>query len=61
MVEHVPPGDYTIPLGVARVVAAGRDVTLVGWGAQARAICVSMCVGGRVCGGLFVCLGGVAT
>lgn len=34
MVEDVPVGDYSLPLGVARVVARGSDVTLVGWGAQ---------------------------
>lgn len=33
-VEDVPPGDYTIPLGSARTVREGGDVTLVGWGAQ---------------------------
>jgi hypothetical protein len=26
--------DYTIPLGTARVLSEGTDVTLVGWGAQ---------------------------
>jgi 2-oxoisovalerate dehydrogenase E1 component beta subunit len=34
MVEEVPVGDYTLPLGVARTLAEGSDVTLVGWGAQ---------------------------
>jgi len=33
-VEEVPTGDYEIPLGQARVVRAGKDVTVVGWGAQ---------------------------
>uniref|UniRef100_A0A7S0WVT6 3-methyl-2-oxobutanoate dehydrogenase (2-methylpropanoyl-transferring) n=1 Tax=Chlamydomonas leiostraca TaxID=1034604 RepID=A0A7S0WVT6_9CHLO len=33
-VEEVPQGWYTIPLGVGRRVAAGHDVTLVGWGQQ---------------------------
>ncbi|KAI8466901.1 MAG: thiamine diphosphate-binding protein [Monoraphidium minutum] len=33
-VEDVPVGDYTLPLGVARRLAEGSDVTLVGWGAQ---------------------------
>ncbi|GBF97429.1 2-oxoisovalerate dehydrogenase subunit beta mitochondrial-like [Raphidocelis subcapitata] len=33
-VEDVPAGDYTIPLGVARTLSEGSDVTLVGWGAQ---------------------------
>lgn len=34
MVEDVPAGDYTVPLGVARTLCEGSDVTLVGWGAQ---------------------------
>jgi 2-oxoisovalerate dehydrogenase E1 component beta subunit len=34
MSEEVPVGDYTLPLGKARLVRAGSDVTLVGWGAQ---------------------------
>jgi 2-oxoisovalerate dehydrogenase E1 component beta subunit len=33
-VEEVPVGDYTIPLGVAKIVREGKDVTLVGWGGQ---------------------------
>ena len=33
-VEEVPSGDYSIPLGSAEVVREGRDITLVGWGAQ---------------------------
>ncbi|KAG2486460.1 hypothetical protein HYH03_014907 [Edaphochlamys debaryana] len=33
-VEDVPEGDYTLPLGSARVVVEGSDVTLVGWGQQ---------------------------
>jgi 2-oxoisovalerate dehydrogenase E1 component beta subunit len=33
-VEEVPTGDYVLPLGSAEVVAAGSDITLVGWGAQ---------------------------
>lgn len=33
-VEEVPIGDYEIPLGQARVVREGRDITLVGWGQQ---------------------------
>jgi 2-oxoisovalerate dehydrogenase E1 component beta subunit len=33
-VEEVPIGDYTIPLGVAKIVREGKDVTLVGWGGQ---------------------------
>lgn len=33
-VEEVPVGDYEVPLGKARVVREGKDVTIVGWGAQ---------------------------
>jgi 2-oxoisovalerate dehydrogenase E1 component beta subunit len=33
-VEQVPVGDYEVPLGKARVVREGKDVTIVGWGAQ---------------------------
>lgn len=37
-VEDVPTGDYTIPLGVARTVRRGSDITLVGWGAQVNVL-----------------------
>src|SRR5271169_111940 len=30
--EEVPEGDYTIPIGKAKVVQEGDDVTLVSWG-----------------------------
>lgn len=33
-VEDVPLGDYTVPLGIARTVIKGSDVTIVGWGGQ---------------------------
>lgn len=33
-VEEVPVGDYEVPIGKARVVREGADVTLVGWGGQ---------------------------
>lgn len=33
-VEDVPTGEYEVPLGVAKVVIPGRDVTVVGWGGQ---------------------------
>lgn len=34
----VPEGDYEIDLGKAEVVREGRDVTMVGWGAQIRVL-----------------------
>jgi pyruvate dehydrogenase E1 component beta subunit len=34
----VPEEPYTIPLGKARVVREGADVTLVAWGAQVRTV-----------------------
>ena len=34
--EEVPEGEYTIPLGIARVVRKGTDATLIGWGAMVR-------------------------
>ena len=34
--EEVPAGRYTIPIGVAAVVRAGTDVTLVAYGAMLR-------------------------
>jgi 2-oxoisovalerate dehydrogenase E1 component beta subunit len=37
-VEDVPDGDYEIPLGVADVLTVGSDVTVVGYGAQLRAL-----------------------
>lgn len=36
--EEVPAGPYTIPLGKARVVREGSDVTLICWGAMTRAV-----------------------
>lgn len=33
-VEEVPVGDYEVELGKARIVRPGKDVTIVGWGAQ---------------------------
>lgn len=31
---EVPEGDYTVPLGEARLVRAGRGMTVLGWGAM---------------------------
>ena len=33
-VEAVEDGDYSIPLGKARIAREGSDLTLVGWGQQ---------------------------
>ncbi|CAN6668610.1 pyruvate dehydrogenase E1 component subunit beta, mitochondrial [Trichomonascus vanleenenianus] len=33
-VEHVPTGDYTLPLGQAEIIRPGSDITLVGYGTQ---------------------------
>ncbi len=32
--EEVPEGDYTVPIGKAKVVAEGTDVTVISWGAM---------------------------
>lgn len=32
--EDVPEGEYTVPLGKARVVQEGRDVTVIAWGSM---------------------------
>ena len=34
--EEVPEGDYTVPIGKARLVREGTDVTLIAWGAMVR-------------------------
>ena len=36
--EEVPEGHYTVPLGAARTLRQGTDVTLVGWGQQMRVL-----------------------
>jgi len=33
-IEEVPTGDYEIPLSKAEVMQEGKDITIVGWGAQ---------------------------
>ena len=35
-VEEVPDADYEIPLGKGEIMQSGKDVTVVGWGAQLR-------------------------
>jgi len=35
---EVPDGEYLVPLGRARLVRPGRDVTLVAWGAMVREV-----------------------
>tara|TARA_A100001391_G_scaffold204312_1_gene199536 strand:- start:2402 stop:3523 length:1122 start_codon:yes stop_codon:yes gene_type:complete len=37
-VGEVPEADYELPLGVADVIREGRDITLLGWGAQMEVI-----------------------
>jgi len=32
--EDVPEGEYTIPLGKARIVQDGKDVTIISWGSM---------------------------
>ena len=34
--EEVPEEDYTIPLGKARLIQEGKDITLIAWGAMVR-------------------------
>jgi pyruvate dehydrogenase E1 component beta subunit len=34
--EEVPDGEYTVPIGEARVVREGDDVTVISWGAMVR-------------------------
>ena len=33
---EVPEGEYTIPLGEAKVVRPGKQVTVIAWGAMVR-------------------------
>ncbi|KAI9295597.1 hypothetical protein K502DRAFT_324262 [Neoconidiobolus thromboides FSU 785] len=37
-VEHVPIGDYELPLGKAEILKEGKDVTVLGWGSQIYAL-----------------------
>jgi pyruvate dehydrogenase E1 component beta subunit len=34
--EEVPDGDYNVPLGKARLVQEGKDITLMAWGSMVR-------------------------
>ncbi len=34
--EEVPEGEYTVPIGAAKIVREGEDLTLITWGAMAR-------------------------
>ncbi len=36
--EEVPEGDYTIPIGKARLIKEGKDVTVIAWGAMVREV-----------------------
>jgi pyruvate dehydrogenase E1 component beta subunit len=36
--EEVPDGEYTVPMGVAKVVREGKDVTVISWGAMVREV-----------------------
>jgi len=36
--EEVPEGDYTLPLGKAKLVQEGKDVTVVAYGAMVREV-----------------------
>jgi 2-oxoisovalerate dehydrogenase E1 component beta subunit len=37
-IEEVPIDDYEIPIGKARIVQEGTDVTIIGWGGQVRVL-----------------------
>lgn len=36
--EEVPDGEYTIPIGQAKVIREGSDVTVISWGAMLREV-----------------------
>ena len=40
--EEVPEGDYTVPLGKARVVREGKDVTVIAWGSMLHRVLQSV-------------------
>jgi 2-oxoisovalerate dehydrogenase E1 component beta subunit len=37
-IEEVPVGDFELPLGKAEVLKEGKDITIIGWGAQLMVI-----------------------
>lgn len=36
--EEVPDGEYTIPIGKAKMIREGNDVTVISWGAMVREV-----------------------
>ena len=36
--EEVPDGEYTVPIGEAKVIREGKDVTIISWGAMLREV-----------------------
>ncbi len=36
--EEVPDGEYTVPIGQAKVIREGKDVTIISWGAMLREV-----------------------
>jgi len=40
--EEVPEGEYTIPLGKARIVQEGKDLTLISWGSMLHRVLSSV-------------------
>ena len=34
--EEVPEGEYTVPIGAAKIVREGKDLTIITWGAMVR-------------------------
>jgi pyruvate dehydrogenase E1 component beta subunit len=36
--EEVPDGDYTVPIGKAKVIRDGGDLTIISWGAMIREV-----------------------
>ena len=63
-VEDVPKGEYTIPLGKAKIKRKGNDITLVGWGQQVavleKAVRLPICFASQATAGLLCFLPVVA-